>query len=96
MQNRNKLARNRYPWNSLAVEWAYTDRGLIVAFITFVSSWIYCIATYGFLLGVGLGWLASLIVAIFAFGLAVLLWGPLALVLSLLVLYVVFRLLMFF
>jgi hypothetical protein len=26
MQNRNKLARNRYPWNSLAVEWAYTDR----------------------------------------------------------------------
>ncbi|MBK7207660.1 MAG: hypothetical protein IPH91_05190 [Elusimicrobia bacterium] len=35
----------------------------ITAFIIFVGSWIYCIANYGFLLGVGLGWLPSLIVA---------------------------------
>ena len=31
--------------------------------LIFISSWIYCIASYGFLLGVGLGWLPSLIVA---------------------------------
>ena len=35
----------------------------ITAFITFVICYIYCIATYGFLLGVGLGWLPSGIVA---------------------------------
>ena len=38
----------------------------ITAFITFIGSWIYCIATYGFLLGVGLGWLPSIIVAVIA------------------------------
>lgn len=38
----------------------------ITAFITFVGSWIYCIAEYGFLLGVGLGWLPSIIVAAIA------------------------------
>jgi len=31
--------------------------------LIFIGSWIYCIASYGFLLGVGLGWLPSLIVA---------------------------------
>lgn len=31
--------------------------------LVFVGCWIYCIATYGFLLGVGLGWLPSIIVA---------------------------------
>lgn len=31
--------------------------------IIFVGCWIYCIATYGFLFGVGLGWLPSIIVA---------------------------------
>jgi hypothetical protein len=36
---------------------------LITGFITFIVTWIYCIATYGFLLGVGLGWLPSIIVA---------------------------------
>ncbi len=53
--------------------------GIFVGLITFVSSWIYCIAAYGFLLGVGLGWLPSLIVAAFAYCLTVLLWGPIAL-----------------
>ena len=38
----------------------------IIAFIVFVYSWIYCIATYGYLLGVGLGWLPSIIVAVIA------------------------------
>ena len=27
--------------------------------IIFIGAWIYCINTYGFLLGVGLGWLAA-------------------------------------
>lgn len=38
----------------------------ITAFIVFIGSWIYCIAEYGFLLGVGLGWLPSIIVAVIA------------------------------
>lgn len=35
----------------------------ITRIIIFVGCWIYCIATYGFLFGVGLGWLPSIIVA---------------------------------
>ncbi len=46
-------------------EWYSIGFG-ITAFITFIGSWIYCIATYGFLLGVGLGWLPSIIVAVIA------------------------------
>ncbi len=35
----------------------------ICGVIVFIGCWIYCIATYGFLLGVGFGWLPSAIVA---------------------------------
>ena len=38
----------------------------ITAAITFVGCYLYAIATYGFLLGVGLGWLPSIIVACIA------------------------------
>jgi hypothetical protein len=31
--------------------------------VTFIGCWIYAIVAYGFLLGVGLGWLPSAIVA---------------------------------
>jgi hypothetical protein len=31
--------------------------------LVFLGCWIYCVASYGFLLGVGLGWLPSAIVA---------------------------------
>lgn len=51
----------------------------ITAVITFIGCYIYCIAVYGFLFGVGLGWLPSLIVAF----LAGILW-PLLLVIILL------------
>jgi hypothetical protein len=34
--------------------------------LVFLCCWIYCISTYGFLLGVGLGWLPSAIVATIA------------------------------
>ena len=38
--------------------------GLIISrVLIFIGCWIYCIVTYGFLLGVGLGWLASGITA---------------------------------
>jgi hypothetical protein len=57
--------------------------GLVVGAITFIVSWIYCVASYGYLLGVGLGWLPSLIVAVIAYFASMLLWGPLALLLSL-------------
>jgi hypothetical protein len=54
---------NREQWK--AQRW---DRliggGMHMAFgLTFAISWIYCIAHYGFLFGVGLGWLPSLILA---------------------------------
>lgn len=47
-------------------EWGYGTGFAITASITFIASWIYCIATYGFLFGVGLGWLPSIIVAVIA------------------------------
>jgi len=38
--------------------------GFYISFtILFLGFWIYCIATYGFLIGVGIGWLPSLIAA---------------------------------
>ncbi len=38
--------------------------GYKVCFVlVFLGSWIYCIASYGFLLGLGLGWLPSGILA---------------------------------
>jgi hypothetical protein len=36
----------------------------IVGLIAFVSSWIYAVATYGWFLGLGLGWIPSIFVAI--------------------------------
>lgn len=43
--------------------------------VLFLACWVYCIAEYGFLLGVGLGWLPSAITA----GIISLLW-PLVLI----------------
>ena len=38
--------------------------GYVISWIfIFLGSWIYCISEYGFLLGVGLGWLPSAIAA---------------------------------
>jgi hypothetical protein len=61
---------------------AYETGASIVGVVTFFGSWVYCIAHYGYLLGVGLGWLPSLIVA----ALAAAVWPLLAAVLMLLVL----------
>ena len=35
----------------------------ITSVISFTVSWLYAIATYGFFLGVGLGWIPSLVIA---------------------------------
>ena len=40
----------------------YKDIGVVFATLAFACSWIYCIAAYGFLIGVGFGWVPSLIV----------------------------------
>lgn len=55
-----------------------TWAALGAAGLTFIGAWIYCIATYGFLIGVSLGWIPSAIcaaisAAIFYYG-----WGLIA------------------
>lgn len=56
--------------------------GTIVAFVTFIGSWIYCMSVYGFLFGFGLGWIPSIILAVMV-GFAVkFLWGPAALLIA--------------
>lgn len=42
----------------------YFDGVKIVGGIAFVIAWIYAIATYGFFLGVGLGWVPALIIGL--------------------------------
>lgn len=51
----------------------------IVGALTFIGCYLYCIAAYGFLFGLGLGWMPSLIAAFIAGNLAFLFW-PLLLV----------------
>ena len=51
-------------WIVPGVLWAVYSTGFrICTPIIFILSWIYCVLEYGFLLGVGLGWLPSMIVA---------------------------------
>jgi len=61
-------ASQRHRHSILSVPWAavYYVGALVVGAVAFLGSWIYCVASYGFLLGVGLGWLPSLIVAYIA------------------------------
>lgn len=47
-----------------ALDEVYGMVTVYVGFLTFASVWIGCIATYGFLFGVGLGWLPAIIVAV--------------------------------
>jgi hypothetical protein len=42
---------------------SYQNGALVTWFLIFIGTWIYCIAAYGFLFGVGLGWLAAAITA---------------------------------
>lgn len=61
--------------------------GGIAAVITFIGSYIYCITTYGFLFGFGLGWLPSAILAVLVFFGTMFLWGPILLLVAIAVYY---------
>jgi hypothetical protein len=50
--------------------------GVVAGVITFVCAYIWCVANYGFLFGLGLGWLPSMILGWVVFGITFLLWGP--------------------
>ena len=54
----------------------------IVGGLSFIAAWLYAIATYGFFLGVGLGWIPAAVIGF----IAGLLWPLLLLVLGGLVL----------
>jgi hypothetical protein len=74
--------------NDIDSEWYNIGFG-ITSFITFIGSWIYCIVTYGYLLGVGLGWLPSIIVAV----IAGILWPLIAGVIALAIVFILFLML---
>lgn len=61
--------------------------GGLTAIVVFVGAWIYCISEYGFLLGVGLGWLPAVITAIIVGALVGFLWPLIALGIGISVLY---------
>ncbi len=48
--------------------------GVICAVLAFFGSWIYCVSEYGYLLGFGLGWVPSAILASFIYALIRYLW----------------------
>ena len=52
--------------------------GMFSGAATFLATWVYCAATYGFLFGFGLGWLPAAILGVI-FGFAMLLAWQLAL-----------------
>jgi hypothetical protein len=62
--------------------------GWVARVLTFIVAYIYCIATYGFLLGFGLGWLPSAILGVVIGILTVFLWLPAALVACIIVLFI--------
>ncbi|MFA6635722.1 MAG: hypothetical protein WCV56_01235 [Candidatus Omnitrophota bacterium] len=59
-----------------------------VACAVFLGCYIYCVATYGFLFGLGLGWLPSLIVAFIALRIPLRLWLIVVLLLVAVVLFI--------
>jgi len=60
----------------------------LIGFATFVSAYIDCIATYGFIFGFGPGWLPSGIVAAIVSQVERFLWGPIILLVALVVIFV--------
>jgi hypothetical protein len=44
----------------------YTGCGFIVGGLVFLACWAYAVATYGFFLGVGLGWLPAAVIGVIA------------------------------
>jgi len=62
----------------------YIAGAWLTGIVTFIGCWIYCIATYGFLFGVGLGWLPSAICAV----IAAVLWPLIALAVAMLAYFI--------
>jgi hypothetical protein len=54
-ESAGNFTKKGFPW--------YSTGYIICWVISFLACWVYCIATYGFLLGVGLGWFPSAIAA---------------------------------
>lgn len=50
--------------------------GFITGIVTFIGTWVYCAMTYGFVLGLGLGWFPAAICAGIVGWATVFLWGP--------------------
>ncbi len=44
----------------------YKKGGLVVGGIAFLFAWVYAIATYGFFLGLGLGWIPAAVIGLIA------------------------------
>lgn len=65
--------------------------GNLAGFVTFICAWIYCMATYGFLFGFGLGWLPAAILAVMVFFGMAYLWRWVAGLLAIGLLYVLTR-----
>lgn len=55
--------------------------GILAAIVAFVGGWIYAIAAEGFVLGLGLGWLAAGILAVIVSFVVRWFWGPILLIL---------------
>lgn len=56
-------------WDEVYIDWIrpiYLMGGFITGAIAFIACWIYAIVSWGFLLGVGLGWIPSLFIAVIA------------------------------
>jgi hypothetical protein len=49
--------------------------GIGAAVLTFIGAWIYCVLTYGFLFGLGLGWLPAIFLAAMVGGATFLFWA---------------------
>jgi hypothetical protein len=59
--------------------------GALIGTVTFIGVYIYCIASYGFLFGFGLGWIPSGIVALIVSQVVRFLWGPIIFLIVILV-----------
>jgi hypothetical protein len=62
------LARKLPTMREIYIDWGavYRVGGLITAALVFIACWAYAVLSWGFLLGVGLGWIPSLFIAVIA------------------------------
>ena len=68
--------------------------GALIGFVAFFGAYIYCIATYGFIFGLGLGWIPSGLLAVIVGQGVRFLWGPIIFLIVIHLTFVVSGLLM--